>query len=93
MATDRDRGRVSITVTRICGSSFVTTLSGLPRGVDWRSVLRDMKSRLGCNGALSYSESGAPVITLSGDWARSVMDYVVDSELAVKSRLDVRRHC
>lgn len=57
--------------------------------IDLPKVLRYLKKEYNCNGALAQSEDGNSIIILAGDHRKSIMEFLIQEELATKSQIKV----
>lgn len=67
--------RLQQRTTRKC----VTTLEGINEEHDWKKIVRSMKKKFSCGGAIKRDNDDKPVLTLFGDQRENIIDYLVDT--------------
>ena len=62
--------------------SYITTIEGLPSDLDYRKVLRALKTGLNCSGCTRKDSGDLTIIQLSGDQRERVRNFLIDQELS-----------
>lgn len=63
----------------------ITILEGANQDFDLKGILRGMKKKFSCGGAIKRDADGEAILTLTGDQRESIVDFLVnDKKVASK---------
>eukprot|EP00002_Diphylleia_rotans_P012578 TRINITY_DN245_c0_g1_i1.p2 TRINITY_DN245_c0_g1~~TRINITY_DN245_c0_g1_i1.p2 ORF type:complete len:109 (+),score=30.70 TRINITY_DN245_c0_g1_i1:131-457(+) len=79
--------RIHIRVQQRNGRKSLTTIQGVPAGVDLNKLLRAFKKAFNCNGTIVKDEELGEVIQLQGDQRRLVFQFLVDEKLSSRENI------
>eukprot|EP00762_Andalucia_godoyi_P001727 ANDGO_07043.mRNA.1 Protein translation factor SUI1 len=79
--------KVHIRIQKRNGRKSVTTVQGLPQGIDFNRILRVLKKNLNCNGTVNEDETAGKVLQLQGDQRQSILDFLVNEEIVKRENV------
>ncbi len=62
------------------GKKSITILEGAHSEFDLKGILRAMKKKFSCGGALKKDDDDKPILTLSGDHRKEVVEFLVNNQ-------------
>ncbi|MEU7137123.1 SUI1 family translation initiation factor [Streptomyces sp. NPDC046261] len=71
------------------GRKTLTTLEGLPRGVDPQKMLKLLKKQFDCNGTIVETAEGEQVVQLQGDHREKLGEFLIEGGFAKKGEVKV----
>ena len=80
---------VHIRIQQRTGRKAVTTISGLPKDLDFNRLIKTFKKLFSCNGALIQSEELGTVVQLQGDQRKNASDFLVKEKIIKKSQVKI----
>lgn len=83
--------KVHLRIQQRTARKSITTIEGLVTNVELKKVLKAMKKRFSCNGAIIKSEEYGEIIKLSGDQRVTVRDFLCNVAQLV-SKEDIVMH-
>lgn len=78
-----------IRIQQRTGRKAVTTISGLPKDLDFNRLIKTFKKLFSCNGALIHSEELGTVVQLQGDQRKNASDFLVKEKIIKKSQVKI----
>ncbi|ORX48637.1 eukaryotic translation initiation factor SUI1 [Piromyces finnis] len=71
------------------GRKTLTTITGLPKEISQKKILKEFKKVFACNGTIVENEDYGEVIQLQGDHRLKVQQFLVDEKIATKSQVKI----
>ena len=86
--------KVHIRVQQRTGRKNITTVQGLDDDLDLKRILKAIKKRFACNGAIVRHKELGEVLQLQGDQCENVKDWLYEQEIYNRSegRIVVHGH-
>ena len=78
-----------IRIQQRTGRKSLTTISGLPKGLDFERLVRTLKKNFNCNGVLVKSPELGTVVQLQGDQRKNVTDFLVKEKIIKRSQIKI----
>ena len=78
-----------IRIQQRTGRKTLTTISGLPKDLDFQRLIKSFKKLFSCNGALIQSEELGTVVQLQGDQRKNAFDFLVKEKIVKKSQVKI----
>jgi len=80
---------VHIRIQQRTGRKTLTTISGLPKDLDFNRLIKTFKKLFSCNGALINSEELGTVVQLQGDQRKNALEFLVKEKIVKKSQIKI----
>jgi len=80
---------VHIRIQQRTGRKTLTTISGLPKDLDFERLIKTFKKLFSCNGALIKSEELGIVVQLQGDQRKNALEFLVKEKIVKKSQVKI----
>ncbi|KAL6624059.1 hypothetical protein PIROE2DRAFT_66900 [Piromyces sp. E2] len=80
---------IHIRIQQRNGRKTLTTITGLPKEISQKKILKEFKKVFACNGTIVENEDYGQVIQLQGDHRLKVQQFLVDEKIATKSQVKI----
>lgn len=67
----------------------MTTLQGLPKEINSKRLLKEVKKQFACNGTVVDDEEHGEIIQLQGDQRLKMAEFLVNEGIAKKSAIKI----
>ncbi|CAO3691283.1 unnamed protein product [Rhizopus microsporus] len=71
------------------GRKTLTTLQGLPKEINSKRLLKEVKKQFACNGTVVDDEEHGEIIQLQGDQRLKMAEFLVNEGIAKKSAIKI----
>ncbi|CAO3701426.1 unnamed protein product [Rhizopus stolonifer] len=71
------------------GRKTLTTLQGLPKEIDSKRLLKEVKKAFACNGTVVDDEEHGSIIQMQGDQRMKMAEFLVNEGIAKKSSIKI----
>jgi len=80
---------VHIRIQQRTGRKTLTTISGLPKDLDFQRLIKTFKKLFSCNGVLINSEELGVVVQLQGDQRKNAYEFLVKEKIVKKNQVKI----
>ena len=90
-APEAQKDLIHIRVQQRNGRKCITTVQGIDPKFDLKAIVKVIKKQTSCNGTI-VDDEGGQVMQFQGDQRDSVMNFLVENEIAEKSKIKKHGH-
>lgn len=80
---------VDIRIQQRNGRKTITTIEGLPKEFDLKTIMKAFKKEFACNGTISTDPVYGEIIQLNGDHRDKIASFLVDEEIAKREHIKI----